>query len=585
MTKALIRLELDMDQAILGVNKIKNLFILSNYTLTNQIVIVNFFIAVILFLFLLAFNLYLFSGSKNLNIQNQIIEEKINIITEYLEKNAITRILTFNDSCNRISKEANIDCRKNTFLDKNYEDQLPQLDPTYTQQYIYSNFLNSSLNIKVINDKLMKLADTNDIYGDKNEVIISDIDTSIKLENNQSSGFYNLYKKKYFYYFNLIKSIIDKKKINKLNIIKKKHDNAFLTDTINFNKSSSYIYKNQDNIFKTIFVKTILKDNRVLGVVVIDTFVLFEDRQSATQSILLTNFFIFFISIMFFLSFIFLRSIIAPIKILSYNTTLERNKNVNSLEIINYPNRKDEIGDLSKDIKSMTMDLKKRIKEIEEFASDVSHELKNPLAGLKSSIELLKTKKLNENNNDKLIKNMGTDIERMNILISDISNYSLTQVEISEEAYEEFDLISFLINFKNGISKKHCSLEIKTSEIEVILKVNKNKFIQVIYNLIDNAVSYHAKNSKILIFVEIIEKYCIINFVDQGPGISLDYKDKIFERFYTDRDKNRNSHSGLGLSISKKIIESFDGNINLINSSHLGFKGACFEIKLPLKDL
>ena len=78
---------------------------------------------------------------------------------------------------------------------------------------------------------------------------------------------------------------------------------------------------------------------------------------------------------------------------------------------------------------------------------------------------------------------------------------------------------------------------------------------------------------------------CIIHFVDQGPGIAMEYKDKIFDRFYTDRLKNRKSHSGLGLSISKKIIEELGGSICLIKSPHLGFKGACFEIKLPLKDL
>ena len=69
-----------------------------------------------------------------------------------------------------------------------------------------------------------------------------------------------------------------------------------------------------------------------------------------------------------------------------------------------------------------------------------------------------------------------------------------------------------------------------------------------------------------------------------GPGIDLSYKDKIFERFYTDRIHDGRSHSGLGLSISKNIIESFGGSINLIKSSHSGFNGACFEIKLPLQE-
>jgi two-component system sensor histidine kinase ChvG len=233
----------------------------------------------------------------------------------------------------------------------------------------------------------------------------------------------------------------------------------------------------------------------------------------------------------------------------------------------------------------MSNDLKKRIREIEEFASDVSHELKNPLAGLKSSSDLLKTKKVDESNRDLLIKNMGKDIDRMNILISDISNYTLTQVEMSEEGLEQIELVNFLENFKNSISHNYYSLDIQNIEKIIYLKINKNKFSQVIHNLLDNALSYVKKNSKILICVKLVEKNCIIHFVDQGPGILLDYKDKIFERFYTDRDIDRSLHSGLGLSISKKIIEGFGGNINLIKSPHFGFDGACFEIKLPLKDL
>ena len=90
--------------------------------------------------------------------------------------------------------------------------------------------------------------------------------------------------------------------------------------------------------------------------------------------------------------------------------------------------------------------------------------------------------------------------------------------------------------------------------------------------------------SSILIFIKLEDKNCIIDFVDQGPGISMEYKDKIFQRFYTDRVVSKSSHTGLGLSISRKIIEGMGGSISLIKSSHLGFEGACFEVKLPLKE-
>ena len=179
---------------------------------------------------------------------------------------------------------------------------------------------------------------------------------------------------------------------------------------------------------------------------------------------------------------------------------------------------------------------------------------------------------------------MGYDIDRMNILISDIANYTLTGVEISEEAREKVELIRFLDDFKKSLSNIKFKLNLETNEKEIFLTINKNKFIQVIHNILDNSLTHIPKKSSILIFVFIKDQKCIIHFVDQGPGIDLEYKDKIFERFYTDRLKDRNSHSGLGLSISKKIIEDLGGSICLIKSPHLGFKGACFEIKLPLKD-
>ena len=287
---------------------------------------------------------------------------------------------------------------------------------------------------------------------------------------------------------------------------------------------------------------------------------------------------------MLFLSLLFSRSIIKPIKILSYNTQLERDKFSKNKKTISYPDRKDEIGTLSNDIRNMSNDLKKRINQIEEFSADVSHELKNPLTALKSSGDLLKTNKLDGESQKLLINNMVADIDRMNILISDITNYTLTEVEISEEVFEEIELINLLDKLKYSLVDKNYSLIIQSSKKNVFLKINKSKFLQVLYNLFDNSSNYIEIDSEILIYVETIDKECIFHFVDQGPGIDLNYKDKIFERFYTDRIYDGRSHSGLGLSISKNIINSFGGTIRLIKSAHFGFNGACFEIKLPLKD-
>ena len=580
MTIHLIKSEQDMAQVIHGVNRLFKSFALSNYSLTNQIIIINLSTAFLALVFMIIFNVLLLINNKNLETHKKIIDLQLTEITDYLAANAIKRILTFNDTCNRVLKETNKDCNTNNYLDKNYQDKPPQLDPTYTQKYIYSNFLNSNISIKVFADNWIKFADTDNFYVAQEDILISDINTIVKANITEDREFYSIYKKTYFNIYNLIQKYLDEQKLKKL-----KNDNITVMEIIKTQKQTSYMFKDQENNFKFIFAKPILKNDKVYGAVLIIAPLTYDNNDSAYQSILLTNFFFFFISIMFFLSLLFSKSIVKPIKILSQNTQLERDKSYDQKNLITYPNRNDEIGVLSKDIKSMSADLKKRIKEIEEFAADVSHELKNPLSGLKSASDLLKTKKIDANNSELLMQNMSTDINRMNILISDISNYTLTQVEISEEIFEDVELIKFFDEFKNSLNYKNFLLEIQSKEKEVYIKINKNKFIQVFNNLLDNSLSFTQKNSKILIFVKVEDKNCIIDFVDQGPGISLEYKDKIFERFYTDRDQNKKIHSGLGLSISKNIIESFGGSIRLIKCSHVGFEGACFAIKLPLKDL
>ena len=585
----LIKLEQDMDQVILGVNKPIEKFSLSNYSLTSQIILINLTTAFFAFIFLLLFNCYLILTSKNLDNEQNNIQSKLDEITNHLGQNAVKRIFTFDDNCIRILREGenNFDCdasEYNSDYEVRIENKPPALDPTYTQQYIYSNFLNSLFDIKVIADNLIKFADTSDFYGDKDEFIVLDVNSKLKNKLEEDNSFYYTYKESYFNLFNSIKKFFDERKLNIKNIKNIKNDNTTVNKIIKTKLGISYTYKDKEAGLKAIFASPILKENKVFGVVIIDAPIIFKDNEIAAQSILLTNFFLFFISIMFFLSLLFSRSIINPIKILSYNTQLERDKFSKNKKNINYPDRKDEIGALSNDIKNMSNDLKKRIYQIEEFSADVSHELKNPLTALKSSGELLKTNKLDKDSQELLIINMVADIDRMNILISDIANYTLTEVEISEEVFEEIELINLLDKLKNSLVDKNYSLIIQSNEKNVFLKINKNKFLQVLYNLFDNSSNYIELNSEILIYVETRDAECIIHFIDQGPGIDLSYKDKIFERFYTDRIHDGRSHSGLGLSISKNIIESFGGSINLITSPHSGFNGACFEIKLPLKE-
>ena len=580
MIKNLIKSELDMDLAIRGVSNQKNIFLLSNYSLTTQIVIINLYVAFFALIFLFLFNFFLFINNQNTKVQKKFIEDRSNLITNYLIKHAIKRPYFFDDSCSgkNIAQRANCEIKINA--DRNILDNPPELDPTFTQNYIYSNFSDVGINIRIFDHNLINYVDTINVFPVQEEIVILDIESINTLEDERSLNFYTYYQGVYFKLYNLINKYLIIKKLNQI-----KDEIVITMENIKIIENTSFMHKDQNNNIIINFAQLIKKNDIIYGAVSIKAPLTFDDYNSASKSFLLTNFFLFILTVVSSLSIWFSKSIVSPIRILSKNTELEKIKSIQNKNIILYPNRNDEIGTLSSDIQNMSIDLKKRINEMEEFASDVSHELKNPLAGLKSSIELLKVKKLEDHNRDLLIDNMGKDVDRINILISDISNYTLTGVEISEEAQEKVELVNFLQNFKNSLSNINFKLELKIKEKEIFLLINKNKFMQVIHNILDNASTHIPTNSSILIFTYIKNEHCFIHFVDQGPGIDLEYKDKIFQRFYTDRLKNRNAHSGLGLSISKKIIEELGGSICLIKNPHLDFKGACFEIKLPLKDL
>ena len=139
--------------------------------------------------------------------------------------------------------------------------------------------------------------------------------------------------------------------------------------------------------------------------------------------------------IILILSFFFLRGLIIPLNQLTKITILERSK-INNPKKLNYPIRSDEIGILSQQIQIMSKDLKTQMEQMEKFTTDVAHELKNPLTAIKASSELLLKNTISEKNKIKLIKNFNKDVDRMNVLISDISNFSRIMSEIENEKFK-----------------------------------------------------------------------------------------------------------------------------------------------------
>ena len=551
---------------------------LSNYSLTSQILIINFLTAIIGLFFFIIINFFLISTDteKRFKIKLKQNNKIINQIANYLEESAILRVRLFNETCEEnISEDSDYEIKNNIQECEDIILSEPQLEPTITQKYVIQNYLDENFIVKIYDESWIVYVDTEEMY------LSSDV-MELDIENfPENRNFFNVYKNLYLNLFQNIHDFFIKIKLQSF-FIDFRGDIFVVQETIKKQLSSSNIYLDSENNITQIISKPIVKNSSVYGVVLIKSILNQDENHISIISFNLINLYFIIILIMFLSSLFFSRSLISPIKLLSRITRSEREK-FNKKNNLEYPRRKDEIGILGKDISSMSDDLKKRINEIESFASDVSHELKNPLSSLKSSSELLIQNKITEDSKNLLIKNMTKDIERMNILISDISNYTLTQVEIDEEIFEKFDVIVIVEDFIKSLPHNNIKIDFKSNNAPAYIVANKNKLAQVFYNIIHNSFSYSPSKSKILINTIIQDENIIFHIVDQGIGVPLDFKEKIFDRFYTDRLKDKDKHTGLGLSISRKIIESFKGSINLIENHYEIYQGACFEIKLPLK--
>ena len=560
---------------------IKRLFSLSSYNLTFQLFILNLVILFLGLVFLSYFNYYLIQNDKFIDNRDQSIKLNLSNITKYLENTSILRVPIFQYDY-RCRYLQDIDSYKEScnLADNTNPIELsePELEKFTTEQFIFQNFGDKDFNTIIYNENWIKIADSSNLFlsTDVEEVNLSETNENIV-------DFPNFFENIYINNFNHINNYILVNKFNK-NLDKNVHEIILIIDTIKDKQQLVKTFKDENNDIIRILTSPIIQDNKVYGVVLIKYKLLINNNELARQSLNFFNFFLLFILVTILLSFIFLRGLITPLKQLTKITVLERDK-TNKKKLI-YPLRTDEIGILSNQIQLMSNELKSQINQLEKFSSDVAHELKNPLTAIKSSIELLTSKNVSEENKTKLMHNFNKDIDRMNKLISDISYFSKTIAEIEIENFELINVNKFLKeNFsEHAINKKNIKILLQTDNNKNLVLLNKDKFLQVILNLIDNSISIAENNSNILIKSnKKNENFVEIKIYDQGKGIDFKEKNKIFNRFYTDRIDDRDQHSGLGLSISYEIINSFNGSIELTESDNLDYRGACFLIKLPLK--
>ena len=575
-----------MDLVIHGVIK-TNFLLPSNYRLSIQLLIVNLFIVFFGSIFLLLFNYFLILNNNNIKDKNNFSKIELNNITNFLQNNSIRRVPLYqtNYRCRYLDEVVDEDLyeKENCAEENEKIDTLelsdPLLEKFVTEQFIIQNYVDREFNIKIYNDNWIKIADSSSFYP-SDDVSESDL-ISIQKKNLK---LYKLYKEEYYTFFNTIHHYILEKKFFKL-AKKETHNINVVSETIRKKNLVEKLFFNKDNEIIRVMASPILYNNKVYGVSILSYPLISDNNSLALLSINLLNFFLILVSIIAILSFFFLRGLIRPLNQLTKLTVLERNKLKKNIKI-NYPKRRDEIGILANQIQIMSKDLKSQMEQLEKFSTDVAHELKNPLTAIKSSSELLLKNKISEKNKVIIIQNFNKEVDRMNRLISDISNFSRTMSEIEIENFKLINLNNFIENFKNNYipNSKNISLQFSLQKDNLNILVNEDKFFQVLLNLIENSISMAESNSIILIkSIKINREYACLKIYDQGPGISSEYKDKIFLRFYSDRKEFKNKHSGLGLSISKEIVSSFNGSIELTESDESDFRGACFLIKLPLR--
>jgi two-component system sensor histidine kinase ChvG len=230
----------------------------------------------------------------------------------------------------------------------------------------------------------------------------------------------------------------------------------------------------------------------------------------------------------------------------------------------------------------MTLELQKRISHAENFSTDLVHEIRNPLASLKSASEILsETKETDERL--KLINILSHDVQRIERLITDYSQILKDEVALSKEKFRKIDLIPIIKSVvddynniyqtKRGITISFSNDGNKNYQINGI----ENRIEQIIANLLDNAISFSEDNKTIEIKIsQNSKKQIIINIFDEGPGFKEKDTTKIFKRFYSNRPDKFGQHSGLGLNIVKNLTDLHNASINALNRTDK--RGANLEI-------
>ena len=339
------------------------------------------------------------------------------------------------------------------------------------------------------------------------------------------------------------------------------------------------------NKFKLITIKNVMNNGQNIGYLAItenanDVKAAIDERKTF---IIRTAIAVGIVILIF--SFVLNRYFLKPIKNLVSYTKNIRNKDTKKTNIESLKIRNDELGLLSKSLDDMTLELQKRISHAENFSTDLVHEIRNPLASLKSASEIL------HDSNDidqrvKLIDILSHDVQRIERLITDYSQILKDEVALSKEKIKRIDIepiVKSVVDDFNNIYKMKRGIKISYSsdgDNKYFINGIENRIEQIIANLLDNSISFSEDNKNVLVKVSKLNNDNVsISILDEGQGFKEKDTNKIFKRFYSNRPDKFGQHSGLGLNIVKNLVDLHNATIKA--SNRLDKKGASMEIIFP----
>lgn len=285
------------------------------------------------------------------------------------------------------------------------------------------------------------------------------------------------------------------------------------------------------------------------------------------------------------LSLFLARTIVTPLRLLAKAAVRVRQGREREVEVPRLPQRSDEIGLLARAVSDMTAALRQRIDAVDSFAADVAHEIKNPLASLRSAIESLPRVE-DPALRKELIQIATHDVRRIDRLVSEISDASRIDAEMSRATLETIDVAELARAIIGG--REHRAenegrhIELATTGQPALVRGVGTRLERVVENLLDNAVSFSPPDAPIEVAISQNGKWVDLTVCDHGPGIPDESREKIFQRFHSVRPDAEafGNHSGLGLAIGRAIAEAHDGSLTA-HTRPDGTPGACLRLQLP----